>query len=178
MTRIFERQRIWTLERGDYIFAISQLHKYVSTRYQIRVVIGIARGGMEPGKALAALLDVPFYEIRAQANESDGIRSGSLNSVKVDRDALSAVPQTEGVLLVDDICGSGNTLVSVRSALEADTGSSKIFSATLCCNAGCVVTPDVWIWTVRDWVIFPWETIPGDLPSERLPSPLEVQVKL
>jgi hypothetical protein len=86
---------------------------------------------------------------------------------------ISGVNHRSRILLVDDICGSGRTLDAVRAALTRVSPFS-IFSITLCRNAGSASVPNMWIWSVRDWVVFPWESAPDDIATAALPLPQKV----
>ncbi|MGH3886285.1 MAG: hypothetical protein ACRDSZ_06910 [Pseudonocardiaceae bacterium] len=48
----------------------------------------------------------------------------------------------------------------------------------LCRNAGAVHEPDLWLWTVDDWVRFPWEpALPTGMAVENLvvAGPVQLQ---
>jgi hypothetical protein len=46
---------------------------------------------------------------------------------------------------------------------------ATIHTVVLCRNAGAVHGPDLWLWTVDDWVRFPWErTLPTGVAVENL----------
>jgi hypothetical protein len=53
---------------------------------------------------------------------------------------------------------------------------ATIRTVVLCRNVGTVQYPDLWLWTVDDWVGFPWEpALPAGMRTENLP--LSVRVK-
>src|SRR5690606_41801595 len=72
---------------------------------------------------------------------------------------------------------------TVRSAIDPYLQPDAVVrTVALCRNAGATLNPDLWAWTVDDWVHFPWEPppqttiaieelpIPGDRKSTRLNS--------
>jgi len=76
---------------------------------------------------------------------------------------------------VDDICGSGATLRRVRQDLAPLVSpSAQVVTAVLCLNTGASTLPDYSIWTVADWVSFPWEKPPADKGTTPLPTPKDV----
>ncbi len=87
---------------------------------------------------------------------------------------IEAIPRKMHILLIDDICGEGETLERVCQSIREFQNSKQILSVTLCRNAGSLFTPDAWVWTVRDWVIFPWEECPPGIQAEPLPKPDKV----
>lgn len=49
-------------------------------------------------------------------------------------------------------------------------------TVALCRNAGAAHDPQLWLWTVDDWVRFPWEPAkPAGVPVENLALPERVQ---
>ena len=53
---------------------------------------------------------------------------------------------------------------------------ATVHTVALCRNAGAAHDPDLWLWTVDDWVRFPWEPAPpADLAVENLVLPGWVQ---
>ena len=71
---------------------------------------------------------------------------------------------------------SGVTILLGRDAARNDAlrtraGATETYSAALCRNAGSAVIPDLWIWTVRDWVTFPWERVAPAPATTPLPFP-------
>ena len=142
----------------------------------VDVVIAIARGGRETSSRLARALGVPNYEIVARHNTSDDPWSGTFKSVDVESPTIPATDIKGHILLVDDICGSGQTLRAVREVL-AGVGARYMTSVTLCRNEGSDLCPDLWLWTVRDWVVFPWEPLPPGLTTETLRCPIVVSFR-
>lgn len=142
-------------------------------------VIGIAEGGAAPAQVMASALGVPALSVRARHNASSATYQQATGTVHLDLDpltrALNGKRLTGRVLLVDDICGSGATLHRVTHDLAPLLSpSSQVLTATLCLNTGATTLPDYSVWTVSDWVVFPWEKPPADGDTEPLPVPTEV----
>lgn len=159
MTRLHEGVRTWLLGRAQFLQAVRLLSALVKDKWEIDLVIGIARGGLEPAKLIALDLNRPLLVVRAKSNVSDEVMSETRREILVQEEDLLQIPQDKRILLVDDICGSGMTLRELLRRLCGVT--AKVHCVTLCCNEGSALKPDAWIWTVRDWVIFPWEDWDG-----------------
>jgi adenine/guanine phosphoribosyltransferase-like PRPP-binding protein len=128
----------------------------------ITAVVGIAKGGRMLAYAAGASLNVRAYLVTARYPVGGSVchQGGSLVQVDVD-DLAQQIPGgglRGNVLLVDDVCSSADTLLAARAAIEpfmAEGGS--IVTAVLCRMIGAKTDPDLWLWSVRDPVIFPWE---------------------
>ncbi|MGH3903254.1 MAG: phosphoribosyltransferase [Pseudonocardiaceae bacterium] len=139
-------------------------------------MIGIAEGGRTPAALIAAHLDVPIRIVQARHNPTQAPYTQATGEVTCDIGSVPAGSMRGQVLLIDDICGTGATLCAVADALA--TPDLRLISCVLCLNTGAHMTPDLWVWEVRDWVVFPWEAVP-DTPLMRvdLPIPTEVHVR-
>lgn len=53
---------------------------------------------------------------------------------------------------------------------------ATLHTVVLCRNVGATHDPDLWLWTVDDWVRFPWEVaLPAGVAAEDLVPPGGVQ---
>lgn len=175
--RVFDHARLWVASEAGVSEASSLLGSAASADFgPIREVIGIADGGRTPATVIAADLDVPIRIVQARHNPTDAPYTQATGEVTCDTASVPVSSLHGHVLLVDDICGTGATLRAVTSALA--TPGLRLISCVLCLNAGARMTPDLWVWEVRDWVAFPWETVP-DTPLTRvdLPIPTEVHAR-
>lgn len=138
-------------------------------------VIGIGNGGRAPALAISIQLGAPVSVITAKHNSDDAVGLPATGEVTCDLGVLSSQMPLQGpILLVDDICGSGGTLSTVSAALQ--TPENVICTATLCRNAGAPEgLPDLYVWDVADWVVFPWERLPHRRALTLLPPPKEVR---
>lgn len=124
------------------------------------VVYGITRGGLIPAVYASHYYEVPMETIKVTTY--DGNELGDCT------DLIKRLKAGEMVLLVDDICDTGNTLkYIVDSVIAADTEGADLLNtliiATLIHNEGCnLIEPD-YAGTVINktenptWVVFDWE---------------------
>ncbi|MDG4751312.1 phosphoribosyltransferase family protein [Micromonospora sp. WMMD718] len=180
--RQFRRQRILRIQLDTYYRAVEVLADAARRRHSpITATIGIANGGLAPAQGVSELLHVPTYRVNAKHNPTDATYSEATGVVTYDLDPLTRELAghrlTGKVLVVDDICGTGATFTTLLPELTAYLGPEvALRTVALCRNAGSVLNPDLWIWTVDDWVSFPWEQPPAaDAPIEDLPIPSRVQ---
>lgn len=178
--RVFEHHRTWrltpdTLREATTLLAGTILRDHDS----IQQVIGIANGGTAPARMIASTLGVKARTVRARHNSGDAIYQQATGKVTLNLDPLTHTLHSRRmqgrVLVVDDICGSGATLRRVHhdlAPLVSPTG--QVLTAVLCLNAGASTLPDYSIWTVSDWVLFPWEQPPTGQVTTPLPPPKEV----
>ncbi|GAA4729873.1 phosphoribosyltransferase [Phytohabitans rumicis] len=162
-SRRFRHERLLSMTLPTYEHAVRLLAAAAEARFaSISAVIAIANGGLAPAIGISSVLDVPNYRLAAKHNPPDAIYTEATGHVICDMSALAAAlngQQLGGtVLLVDDICGSGATFTAVQPALRPYLQPEAIMrTVALCRNAGTSLDPDLWVWTVDDWVCFPWE---------------------
>lgn len=168
MTRLFRHERLWRLDDEPFHTAAVLLADAARRIRTPDLVIGIDRGGRRLAEVVAAHLGLPMMMVTARHNASDNLELLDTGQVHVDPIDRTR-PAGQRVLLVDDICGSGSTLTAVTGVL-AEAGTAGLTTAVLCRNAGAAVNPDLWIWDVTDWVVFPWER-PTTRSTQPLPTP-------
>lgn len=168
--RQFDHRRLWRLDQDVFERAACALANGLQEYEPMDRIVAIARGGCSLGAELSNLTGVALSEVRARSNRSDELWSEMRPAVEVDPVATLNIEPAMRLLVVDDICGSGQTLIAVKEAFSR-FGISNLITATLCLNAGNTAKPDIWVWTVRDWVIFPWEELPPDQATEPLTLP-------
>ncbi|WP_158851148.1 phosphoribosyltransferase [Saccharothrix deserti] len=177
--RVFEHQRIWRITPDALREACLLLFAAIQRDHpQIDHVIGIADGGVAPARILAGRFGVKGRTVQASHNADDAIYRQATGKVSVEFDAfrrtLGRKKLGGTVLVVDDICGSGATLHKLRNVLTPVlTPDARLITATLCLNSGAQTRPDYSVWTVSDWVSFPWEKRP-DKPITTMPMPEQV----
>jgi hypoxanthine phosphoribosyltransferase len=154
-TRIFEHARIWQLDREGFEAAARML---AAAEPAPALVVGIARGGVELARFLSDWFGVPFATVTARHNVGDGPYAEMARVVEIE----GAVPAAaSGILIADDICGTGDTLTAVVSHVTGQLGHVAVRTVALCRNSGAAFAPDAWVWNVADWVAFPWEEPPS-----------------
>ncbi len=130
-------------------------------------MVGIAKGGVFVGGALAGLLSRDFYPVRISRRSRDRV-------VRRRPKVFGRMPAElsgKRVLIVDDVVASGDTLqLACDRAREA--GAAEVQSAALVAREGGP-RPDYFALETADLVVFPWdydviddgrfETDPGDI---------------
>jgi hypoxanthine phosphoribosyltransferase len=173
--RICDGKRVWRLDQGQFDRAIELLAEEFTQIQPIDSVVGIARGGCKTALQLSRRWNLPYYEVIARHNLSDRIHSAPMESVDVDVESIRRIPIQQSIVLVDDICGTGETLGAVKTKIRTNQEAPIVIKTiTLCRNAGSTVAPNLCIWAVRDWVVFPWDPTPECSSTELLPEPQEV----
>jgi uncharacterized protein len=148
---------LWRLEWSAFEAASKALADALCEEGEFDGIVAVARGGLPLGERLAEHLRLPLVSVTARANASDAIGSAPLPVLELDPSPLRHLTGSRRAIVCDDIVGSGATITAVKRALAATTGIADPVTVTLCQNAGARLSPDIWIWTVRDWVMFPWE---------------------
>lgn len=170
MARVFDSTRVLRLDEDTLHAGIEVLAATLAVAPP-DVVIGVARGATRLAHALAARLGRPVVMVRASHNHDDVVRQQATGIVNLDVTAATDLDHGLRVLLCDDICGTGATLQAVSAALDALIAPRQIQTVTLCRNEGATEHPDLWLWDVRDWVVFPWEPTPPTNQTRALPPP-------
>ncbi len=95
----------------------------IARKFQPGVVIGVAKGGVFVGSAVASALGAEFYPLRVEKRRRDATPLS---------EAASKLPDLRGqaVLVVDDVARTGATLAKAR-ALARKAGAKDIRTAVL-----------------------------------------------
>ena len=122
------------------------------SHFQPEVILPIGRGGYYPGTLIAHLLQIEIYPVRVSRRISD--------VVKYHEPQWIMAPSTEiahrRVLVVDEICDSGATILMVREKCFA-LGASLAKSAVLYAHTKAVHVPD-YIGIITDELLLnPWD---------------------
>ena len=123
----------------------------VARSYDPELVIGIAKAGVIPGAVIASILRCDFYSIKISR------RSGA-EIVREEPQILTAAPpQAAGkrVLIVDEICTTGETLRMATAAVRA-VRAREIRTATSFAKVGGY-RPDFSAVETDAMVVFPWD---------------------
>lgn len=127
------------------------------------IVVGIATAGVVPGAAVAAILDLPFYSILVS-------RRYNAETIRETPAVFGAAPveaRNKRVLVVDETCGSGDTLRLAISSL-INGGATEVRSA-VSIQTGTFV-PDYHALATESYIVLPWdrEILVGD---DLVPNP-------
>ncbi|MFA1543530.1 phosphoribosyltransferase [Actinomadura monticuli] len=176
--RVFEHRAVWRLTLPAYQAGVELLAEAALARLGgIGAIVGIANGGRAPASAIAGKVGAPAVAVTARHNPDDTTYCQATGQVQCDFASFIPLMGSPGpFLVVDDICGTGATLAAVVEILTWLTEpEAKICTATLCRNVGAPPgTPDLHVWSVADWVVFPWEPDHPDEHDRTLPVPTEV----
>ena len=120
--------------------------------FQPEFILPIARGGTYPGTLIAHLLQVEVYPVRLSRRVNDIVKHESPQWL------VEPPRLVEGrrVLIVDEICGSGETISMVKER-AASLGAKEIRSAVLYAHTWGVDPPD-YIGLITDALLLnPWD---------------------
>jgi hypoxanthine phosphoribosyltransferase len=120
----------------------------IARRFRPSVVVGIAKGGVFVGGALAAALGADFYAVRVERRRRDG---GALP------EPIQELPDLTGkkVLVVDDVASTGATLARAR-ALARKSGARDVRTAVLVARPRGA-RPDFAAFATDDLMLFGWD---------------------
>ena len=121
------------------------------------VIVGLSRGGLTPGVMMSHWLQKPFKPVKA-----------SLRDFPEWEDYLPKKTD-ERVLIVDDICDSGETFDRIKSYIKGPRINQplelpvEVRFATLWWNNECNVEPHYYVNEIAKdstgtWIHFPWES--------------------
>jgi hypoxanthine phosphoribosyltransferase len=122
----------------------------VARDYDPDVVIGIATAGVVPGATVAAMLDRPFHSMLVS-------RRYQAERVRATPAVFGAAPaevRDKHVLIVDETCGSGETLrLAIAAVLNA--GAADVKSAVSFKTGD--YEPDYYGLETESTIVLPWD---------------------
>lgn len=115
-------------------------------------IIGVSRGGLIPATIISQMLDTPLIPVSYSSKKGKGDDKNHTN-------ILPALPD-KTILIVDDICDSGNTLAELVNyyIVEDAIVSTAVIHYKRLSNP-VIVPKFIWL-TVEEndgWVNYPWE---------------------
>ncbi len=122
----------------------------VARSYHPEIVIGIATAGVVPGAAIAAILDLPFHSILVS-------RRYSAETVRETPAVFGAAPvevRGKRALLVDETCGSGDTMRLAIGAL-VNAGAKDVRTAVSFRTGS--YEPDFHGLATESAIVLPWD---------------------
>jgi hypoxanthine phosphoribosyltransferase len=136
----------------------------VSRDFDPDVVVGVATAGVVPGAVIAAILDRPFASITV----SRRYRAETVRETPAVIGAAPAEVRGRSVLIVDETCGSGDTLRLARSAI-VNAGAINVRTA-VGFRTGAY-EPDFHALATESAIVLPWdrEVLAG---GELVPNPI------
>ena len=122
----------------------------VARDFEPQIVVGVATAGVVPGAAVAAILDLPFHSILvSRRHRADHVRETPA--------VLSAAPvevRGKRALIVDETCGSGDTLRLAISAL-VNAGATDVRTAVSFRTGE--YQPDYYALATESAIVLPWD---------------------
>lgn len=131
----------------------------VARAWSPEIVVGVATAGVVPGAAVAAILDLPFHSILVS-------RRYSTERVRATPAVFGAAPlevRGKRALIVDETCGSGDTLRLAVAAL-VNAGADEVRTAVAFRTGS--FEPDFHALATESAIVLPWDReilIDGDL---------------
>jgi len=135
----------------------------VARAWTPEIVVGVATAGVVPGAAVAAILDLPFHSILVS-------RRYSTERVRATPAVFGAAPvevRGKRALVVDETCGSGDTLRLAVAAI-VNAGAEEVQTAVSFKTGS--FNPDFHALATEANIVLPWdrEILVGD---ELRPNP-------
>jgi uncharacterized protein len=140
--------------------------KVATSGYRPDLIIGIAKAGVIPGAVVASILRCDFYSLKI-SRDAGGERVRDRPRI------LSAAPKDAAgkrVLVVDEICTSGETLRMALNALR-QVAPAEVRTATSLIKVGGY-RPDYYALETASTVAFPWDRHVLDADGEIVVNPL------
>ena len=120
-------------------------------KFDPQVIVGLSRGGLTPGVMMSHWFQKPFKPIKASIRDFP------------DWEEYLPKKTDERVLIVDDICDSGETFLKIQEHLKnASDLPVEVKFASLWWNNECEFKPHYYVQdcakdTNNIWIHFPWE---------------------
>jgi hypoxanthine phosphoribosyltransferase len=136
------RELTW-LEFGSIV---RDLGTRIAARFQPDVILGVARGGIFVGGAMAGPMRAEFLPVRVEKRSRDRTATPTFR-----------VPEVKGrnVLVVDDVTSSGATLEKAK-VLARRSGAREVHAAALVVRPGGA-RPDWFALETAQLIVFPWD---------------------
>jgi hypoxanthine phosphoribosyltransferase len=125
--------------------------KVATDGFKPELVIGIAKAGVIPGAVVASILRCDFYSLKISRDTGGG-------RARLRPKILSAAPKDAAgrrVLIVDEICTSGETMRMALNALR-QVAPAEVRTATSLVKSGGY-KPDYYSLETSATVVFPWD---------------------
>lgn len=120
--------------------------------FKADAVVGIAHGGVFVGGAMASALKVKFYPVRLTRRSRDSETRAPSGL----QDDMPTTLDGKRVIVVDDICSSGDSL-EMAARLAKAGGASKVKTAALVTRPEGGGKPDFTAITSQTFFVFPWD---------------------
>jgi hypoxanthine phosphoribosyltransferase len=116
------------------------------------IILPIGRGGFYPGTLISHMLQVEIYPVRLSRRVNDVVKYDSPQWLTRPPDQVRG----QRVLIVDEICGTGETIRMVKDEVER-LGANEVRSAVMYAHTWGTAIPD-YIGLVTDELLLnPWD---------------------
>jgi hypoxanthine phosphoribosyltransferase len=122
------------------------------SRFQPEIILPIGRGGYYPGTLLAHMLQTEIYPVRVSRRVNDVVTSKDPQWIIEPPAAVAG----RRVLVVDEICSTGETVMLVKEK-TASLGASLIKSAVLYAHTWSTSVPDYIGLITHELLLNPWD---------------------
>jgi hypoxanthine phosphoribosyltransferase len=139
--------------------------KVAKSGYRPDLVVGIAKAGVIPGAVVSSILQCDFYSLKIS-------RDLGVERVRARPRIFSAAPPEAAgrrVLIVDEICTSGETLRLALNAMRQVKPAQLMTATSLVKHRG--YRPDFFALETDQTVIFPWDRQIVDEEGEIVANP-------
>ena len=127
------------------------------------VVIGIAKGGLPIAVTIANKFDITMQSITIRSYSG----RNKVQNPRVQPSLSNLDIQGKRVILVDDICDTGDTVIAALDWIK-NFDPSEVTVAALFVKLSSKYIPVVYVETSDQWVVFPYEADEGEsIPSKR-----------
>ena len=129
----------------------------VDDKENITHIIGLARGGLIPATIMSYALDKPLLSYGINSYDGSKKTENFYINQSINLKELKDKNNNLHVLVVDDICDTGDTMVHVTNKLAL--GNIAYTTACICTKATFTDWLDHYGIVVSDdkWIVFPWE---------------------
>lgn len=131
----------------------TSLHNQINSN-EIDWIVGISRGGLVPAVILSHKMDKPLYTIGLSSYKKDVKVGGDFHVYGLDP-AFYVNCRKKRILIVDEVCDSGETIVALKDLFARCTTIPPKF-ATLHYKPTAIVVPDFYALETSDWINYPW----------------------
>jgi len=152
----------------DYCYTLLGKIKQHGEKYDS--IIAIMRGGYPIGLYLSNFLKIPLFVIQAQNNNyNEPERGEKRNGIEIG-EVYGFGNVGKNILLIDDICDTGETITKVANYLqEKGFIVSLVSMVKRTINAPFHFSVKYWYWALEvndnGWVIFPYEPAPEEIAN-------------
>lgn len=123
-----------------------------ASRFEPEIILPVGRGGYYPGTLISHMLQIEIYPVRLSRRVNDVVKHASPQWMVEPPAAVAG----KRVLVVDEICSTGETIQLVKEKAES-LGAAAVRSAVLYAHTWGVSVPD-YIGLISDELILnPWD---------------------